>query len=373
MTVKDFTGTAGPKVAISNVPLYLFSLFFTDAIIGSIVRETNRYAGQVLAAKGSSKQWKTTAEEVRAYFGFCILMGVCKLPELRDYWSTDPCLHYPPIADKISRDRFEEITRYLHFVTNEELPARGQPNFHRLQKVQPILTEMKIRFSEVYHPHCEVSVDEAMIKFKGRSTMKQYLPLKPIKRGFKIWVLADALNGYFWDINPYVGATSGQVCKRLGCKVVLDLTSSLFGQYHKVYMDNYFSAISLYQTLLDNKTYACGTIQGKRKCFPTDILTDVKSLTRGEYSFRQCNNLVALVWKDKKPVTFLSTLASPNELTSVQRKKKDGSAIEVSCPVAVKLYNTHMSGVDKGDQQRGYYRVGCRSRKNLQIHILFYL
>ena len=39
---------------------------------------------------------------------------------------------------------------------------------------------------------CENSIDEAMIKFKGRSSLKQYVSLKPIKRGIKAWVRADA-------------------------------------------------------------------------------------------------------------------------------------------------------------------------------------
>lgn len=30
-----------------------------------------------------------------------------------------------------------------------------------------------------------------MIRFKGRSTLKQYMPNKPIKRGYKVWVRAD--------------------------------------------------------------------------------------------------------------------------------------------------------------------------------------
>lgn len=29
------------------------------------------------------------------------------------------------------------------------------------------------------------SIDKSMAKFKGRSTLKQYVPLKPIKRGIK--------------------------------------------------------------------------------------------------------------------------------------------------------------------------------------------
>lgn len=34
-----------------------------------------------------------------------------------------------------------------------------------------------------------------MIKLKGRSSLKQYIPDKPIKRGYKVWTPADA-HGY---------------------------------------------------------------------------------------------------------------------------------------------------------------------------------
>ena len=39
----------------------------------------------------------------------------------------------------------------------------------------------------------------------GRSAMKQYLPKKPVRRGFKLWVVADSSNGYFLDVDVYVG------------------------------------------------------------------------------------------------------------------------------------------------------------------------
>jgi len=35
-----------------------------------------------------------------------------------------------------------------------------------------------------------------MVIFKGHSTFKQYMPLKPTTRGHKIWIRADALTGY---------------------------------------------------------------------------------------------------------------------------------------------------------------------------------
>ena len=71
-----------------------------------------------------------------------------------------------------------------------------------------------------HYPHCQLSIDEAMIPFKGRSTMKQYLPLKPVKRGFKVWAISDATNGYMYDFNVYTGATEGREMA-LGEKVVL--------------------------------------------------------------------------------------------------------------------------------------------------------
>ena len=138
-------------------------MFFDDEVIDLLVRETNIYAFQ---CRGDST-WKTNNKEIRAYLGFHILMGINKLPEIRDYWSTDPRLHYAPIASRISRHRFEEISRYLHFVDNTSLPLRGEEGYHRLQKVQPVIDAIKDRCLRAYRPAAENSVDEAMIPFKG--------------------------------------------------------------------------------------------------------------------------------------------------------------------------------------------------------------
>ena len=133
-----------------------------------------------------------------------IRMGINKLPEIRDYWSTNEFLHYSPIADRITRDRFEQITRYLHFADNDTLPARGEEGFSRLQKVDPIISALKHNFQSAYYPHCQVSIDEAMIPFKGRSSIKQYLPLKPVKRGFKVWAMAERVHMTSTSIQVHV-------------------------------------------------------------------------------------------------------------------------------------------------------------------------
>lgn len=163
--VHPFSECHGPKEYIRSDPAELFNLFFTQDIISSIVLETNRYAAQCL--QGTSSTWSTCEEEIRAYFGFYIFMGLVKMPEIRDYWSNDDTFHYTPIASKISRHRFEEISRYLHFVDKTKLPARGTPGHHRLQHVKPVLDALKERFSRVYQPGPNLSVDEAMVPLKG--------------------------------------------------------------------------------------------------------------------------------------------------------------------------------------------------------------
>ena len=140
------------------------------------------YARQVMG-EDKYRSWKqVTVEELKAFLGFSILMGVDHLPSVNDYWSRDPLLHYAPISDRIPRWRFREISWYLHFVNNEDLSPRGDPAHDRLGKVRPLLNHLSNKFATLYDPSKHVAVDEAMIKFQGWSSLKPYMPMKPIKR-----------------------------------------------------------------------------------------------------------------------------------------------------------------------------------------------
>ena len=79
--------------------------------------------------------------------------------------------------------------------------------------------------------------------------------------------------------------------------------------------------------------------------------------------FRQTGNLVATVWKDKRVVSTLSSMTSPQDTTTVDRRQKDASIKHIPCPQSVSTYNTYMNGVDRGDQLRNYYRVRLKSMK----------
>jgi len=96
-----------------------------------------------------------------------------------------------------------------------------------------------------------------MIPFKGHSSLKQYLPLKPVKHGFKVWVRADSTNGYICDFSVYTGKES--VERELGPKVVKNLSQPLAGGNYHLFFDNFFSTVKLFDDLLEDQIYACGT------------------------------------------------------------------------------------------------------------------
>ena len=117
------------------------------------------------------------------------------------------------------------------------MPQPGTPEFDKLYKVRPLLETIRKNSQNAYSPNREVSVDEAMVLFKGRCSMKQYMPLKPIKRGYKVWCLCNAKNGYAYNIQVYTGASSGSNEDTLGSRVVKNMVSPIKGRGHHVYMD----------------------------------------------------------------------------------------------------------------------------------------
>lgn len=68
---------------------------------------------------------------------------------------------------------------------------------------------------EEYQPRQNLSVDEAMVAFKGQLSMKQYVPLKPIKRGIKVRECADSLNSYVCNLQVYTGRQDGGVTEHV--------------------------------------------------------------------------------------------------------------------------------------------------------------
>ena len=113
------------------------------------------------------------------------------------------------------------------------------------------------------------SIDEAMNLFKGRKCMKQNMPLKPVKRGFKVWMRCDSHTGYVYQFSIYTGRDkSDDAVAGLGAKVVIKLTNVLQCTDTHITFDNYFTSVALLEELLKKNMYATATVRPNRIDLP---------------------------------------------------------------------------------------------------------
>ena len=139
-------------------------------------------------------------------------------------------------------------------------------------------------FSEVLLSDNEQSVDEHMVKLKGRSGMKQYIKSKPMKWGFKFWFRCSNKTGDLYQMGMYLGKKQSSTFNLdLGEKVVLQLTTPSEKSFCIVYFDNVFNSPTLVKKLFEKSIYAIGTVRSNRKQMPK--MTDDKKMKRGDSEF----------------------------------------------------------------------------------------
>ncbi|XP_045474894.1 piggyBac transposable element-derived protein 4-like [Harmonia axyridis] len=314
-------GSKLPNIADMTF-LQIWKRMFSDDILDRIVEETNRYASQ------NGRSFCIYEDELQAFFGTLIIMGLHKLPGMRMYWSYDQNYRVERVANIMSLKRFLAILRHIHLNDNEKCPKKGTSNFDKLYKLRPLIEHLNEKFRDLFSPSRELSIDESMVGFKGRSGLKQYMPMKPVKRGFKIWVMTCARTGYMLSFKVYEGKDSSNIEGTLGERTVLHLSEPYHHKGYILYCDNYFSTIELLSKLLEKKTFACGTFRTNRKFYPKDNLLHDKQLKLGESDFVVDENTGISVckWHDrgKKCVVVISSLHDPSIKVDVDRTNKEG-------------------------------------------------
>ena len=208
-TYPEFDHEYGPTIALSYdaAPTDFFTQVYPPQLIDLIVEQTNVYAEQ----RGVTGWVDTTAREIEAFLGFVMATSVHSVPRLNNIWSSDWILGVPALAAIFPRYRFWQLWANLHLADNTLAPSRTEPSFDRLYKLQPLLNILGDAFEAAHEPSQQLSVDEAMVRYKGRSSLKQYMPKKPVKRGFKIWCLCDANGGYLQKFQIYTGIKNSMV------------------------------------------------------------------------------------------------------------------------------------------------------------------
>ena len=262
----------------------------------------------------------------------------------------------------MKRDRFDAITRHLHFTDN----TTADPD-DRLRKLRPVVDCLNATFTSVFKPEKIVSVDESLWRYRGRHHAVQYVPSKRARFGYKAYKLcaSDGLAaGYTSTFKVYMGQDRSEV--PASQRAVIDLmdAAGLFDLGYELYTDNWYSSPSLFHYLQSRRTNAVGTVRPNRKSMPRDLRVRKK----GDVDVRStCTGQLALAWMDKKQVTMLSTIHQGSQWVSLPPNHR-GEVRQK--PLVVVEYNKGMKGVDLSDQMAASYATPRKGRK--WYHSLFF-
>jgi hypothetical protein len=80
---------------------------------------------------------------------------------------------------------------------------------NRLFKIQPLLDFFLERFQTVYKPTQQLSLDKAVIHWRGRLRIWTYNPAKLTKCGLLVRLVTESTSGYIGNLEIYSGPLLG--------------------------------------------------------------------------------------------------------------------------------------------------------------------
>ena len=91
----------------------------------------------------------TIKEEMKAFVGMLMVMGICKLPRLELYWSTTHPLLTPDLKKVMTLLRFQQIWRFFHLNDSSQQVEYGQPGYDPLYKVRSLLDLVSLNLNTI--------------------------------------------------------------------------------------------------------------------------------------------------------------------------------------------------------------------------------
>ena len=270
-----------------------------------------------------------------------MLMSHIKKRRLAEYWTTIEVFETRGIRNLMSRDRFLQLLRLLHFSDNARANEREGD---RLKKIRPVLDHLRRKFSEKFKPFQDLCVDESLMLWRGRLSFRQYIPDKRHRFGIKLFVFCDAETDYMLDFIVYTGKDTEIITDNdlgISGSVVKTFLSPHLGKKHIVYFDNWYSSPKLLRFLSVNDTGACGTVRKDRKHMPK-----FAEMKKSESASFNCKGILSMKWQDNRAVHMLSTVHE-DKMIDCENKIRAGEIVRK--PACVIDYNKKMRIVDKND------------------------
>jgi len=342
----------------SFTPTQMFDLFFDNSFLSKIVEFSIKYA-----QSKNNHNFALTVSDLRKFMGILLLSGYHTLPQTKHYWSKDADKGVPIVRESMSRNRFEEIKKYLHVSDNSNLDKND-----KFAKLRPYFEELNRKFLQFGVFSQKLSVDEQMVPYFGRHSAKMFIRGKPVRFGFKLWCISSS-TGYVYQFDAYGGASQKMNDNlSLGERVVLNLAKIVENpRDHLLFFDNFFTSHSLLVMLSERGFFATGTLRENRTA--NCPLQTSKQMAKGkkgacDYRFDSKHEIFVVRWHDNSIVTVATNTGTLEPFVNTKRyNRKERKHEIVLQPNTIHQYNQGMGGVDLHDNAIANYRIRIRGKK----------
>ena len=439
-------------------PKNLVMKYYSHEFMQLIVNASNQYREMRLDAEPELNQWRYktdaapfTLKDVYHFFAIIYYMGVIRLPEKDDYWSTEPLMPVHELCHQhgMTRNRFRFLWRHIHLSvvqnTEEDDEDEDERQEMRIDQVQrndnesedyaeadevtgmPAVASKVVWFEKlrpfvnhfrdvseglIHILGTNLSIDEMIVRFRGRSNETHRIKNKPIGEGYKFFTLSTT-DGFIvnFTLDGRVAAKKNEleysttnrgagkiesmllhvfeVIERLKEKqknriertgrVTRNNEGEIENRQNQfiVAMDNYFSLPKVIGKLREMGVGMVGTSRFKPNWPPKSLkAVDVEKSNFNEFYWLidEHGTLVSR-WKDNGMVLCCSTVHRVgNTIERLRRKPRltttnsshvkqvwgDNGTTKIKIPTLIDDYNHWMGGVDMSDQLIAYYHPNLR-------------
>lgn len=206
----------------------VFKLFMTDEILELIVKYTN------IHSTIERDDFLTDKQSLLNFIGILIYQSANKDNELpiSHLWSKFNAS--PFYYATSSRTEFEKHLEHIRFDDRRQrLTDEMGYNVDKIAPIREIADLFKATLPKYFTPSKEVTIDETVSKFTGRSPIKVYAgSLKPNSYGFLFRWLCDANNIFMLNFEIYAGkSTSDKSVSSLMEKLIVEAGLANKGKY----------------------------------------------------------------------------------------------------------------------------------------------
>ncbi|XP_035223544.1 piggyBac transposable element-derived protein 3-like [Stegodyphus dumicola] len=208
------------------------------------------------------------------------------------------------VKNAMLRNRFQKLKSYLHFVDNGTVSQHAQD---RSFKVKALFAVLNNNFMKFGHVVANLSIDEMIVIYYGRNSLKQFIRGKPTRT---------------------------------------DLLKSLGEQGFR----------------------ATGTIRENRinhEC-PLEESKSMRKKERGtsDFAFDEKSEIFLVRWNDNSTVTVATNFSTLEPFFDVKRRVRGHKdKFNVKMPNLINSYKKHIGGVDHHDWLAGLYFIKIRGKK----------